>query len=235
MCNYCLLLRNCVLCTGSPVPHRASVLPLCLEYSYIIAANIRKGGRELVLPAVPGYMALCENQFCIYDLYSSVPDAVHPPDPFHLIVGFQRFRNALCICHLFYQSFEHLLCLPVNICKIGIQFTAGQQISISHTVALSEIAEMPLPPYPDWPIFLRLIIPGNQIIVSNQLILQPRAFICDKSFLSYNLLFLSATIVAGELAEIECADSKKAPSRDHSQDSAFLLWIRANTSRRSRR
>ena len=111
---------------------------------------IRKGGRELVLPAVPGYMALCENQFCIYDLYSSVPDAVHPPDPFHLIVGFQRFRNALCICHLFYQSFEHLLCLPVNICKIGIQFTAGQQIGISHTVALSEIAEMPLPPYPDW-------------------------------------------------------------------------------------
>ena len=31
------------------------------------------------------------------------------------------------------------------------------------------------------------------------------------------------------------ADSKKAPSRDHSQDGAFLLWIRANTSRRNRR
>ncbi|WP_417306272.1 hypothetical protein [Dysosmobacter sp.] len=28
---------------------------------------------------------------------------------------------------------------------------------------------------------------------------------------------------------------QKAPSRDHSQDGAFLLWIRANTSRRSRR
>ena len=38
----------------------------------------------------------------------------------------------------------------------------------------------------------------------------------------------SASIVAGELAEIECADSKKAPSRDHFQDGAFLLWIRAN-------
>ena len=38
---------------------------------------------------------------------------------------------------------------------------------------------------------------------------QPRAFIRDKSFHSYNLLFLSATIVAGELAEIECADNKK--------------------------
>ncbi|MFQ9030318.1 MAG: Mu transposase domain-containing protein [Oscillospiraceae bacterium] len=28
---------------------------------------------------------------------------------------------------------------------------------------------------------------------------------------------------------------QKAPSRNHSQDGAFLLWIRANTSRRSRR
>ena len=73
---------------------------------------------------------------------------------------------------------------------------------------LLEIAEVPLSPYPDWLIFLRLIIPSNQIIVSNQLILQPCAFICDKSLHSYNLLFLSATIVAGELAEIECADVK---------------------------
>ena len=51
----------------------------------------------------------------------------------------------------------------------------------------------------------------------------------------YNLLFISATIVAGEIAEIECADSKKAPSRDSSQDDTFLLWIRANTARQSRR
>ena len=136
----------------------------------------------------------------------TVSAGIHPPDPFHLVAGFQFFRNSLCFCHLLYQPKKKFLCLQVNICKIGIQFTAGQQIGISHTVALSEIAEMPLPPYPDWPIFLRLIIPGNQIIVSNQLILQPRAFIGDKSFHSYNLLFLSATIVAVGIAEIECID-----------------------------
>ena len=77
--------------------------------------------------------------------------------------------------------------------------------------------------------------PVNRTKVSNQFIFQPCAFIHDKSFHSYNLLFLSATIVAEELAEIECADSKKAPSRNHFQDGAFLLWIRANTSRRNRR
>ena len=94
----CFGIVCCVLVLLSP--HRASVLPLCLEYSYIIAANIRKGGRELVLPAVPGYMALCENQFCIYDLHSSVSDAVHLSDPFHLVAGFQFFRipSAFAVC-----------------------------------------------------------------------------------------------------------------------------------------
>ncbi|EDR99536.1 hypothetical protein EUBSIR_02600 [[Eubacterium] siraeum DSM 15702] len=51
----------------------------------------------------------------------------------------------------------------------------------------------------------------------------------------YNLLFLSAIIVAVGIAEIECVDSKKSPSQDHSQDGDFLLWIRANISRRNRR
>ena len=82
---------------------------------------------------------------------------------------------------------------------------------------------MPLSPYPDWLIFLRLVLPGDQIIVSNQFIFQPCAFICDKSLHLYNRLFLSATIVAGGLAEIECSDSKKAPSRNHFQDGTFLV------------
>ena len=58
-----------------------------------------------------------------------VSAGVHPPDPFHLVVGFQRFRNALCICRLFYRPKKQFFCLPVNICKIGVQFTAGQQIA----------------------------------------------------------------------------------------------------------
>ena len=79
----------------------------------------------------------------------TVSAGIHPPDPFHLVAGFQRFRNALSICLFFYQPKEKLLRLSVNIRKIGIQFTAGQQVGISHTVMLLEIAEMPLSPYPD--------------------------------------------------------------------------------------
>lgn len=84
----------------------------------------------------------------------TVSAGIHPSDPFHLVVGFQRFRNALSICHLLYQPKKKLLCLSVNIRKMGVQFTAGQQVGISHTAMLLEIAEMPLTPYPDWPIFL---------------------------------------------------------------------------------
>ena len=84
----------------------------------------------------------------------TVSAGIHPPDPFHLVVDFQRFRNALSICHLLYQPKKKRLCLSVNVRKIGVQFTAGQQVGIAHTAMLLEIAEMPLSPYPDWLIFL---------------------------------------------------------------------------------
>ena len=128
----------------------------------------------------------------------TVSAGIHPPDPFHLVAGVQRFRNALSICLFFYQPKEKLLRLSVNIRKTGVQFATCQ------------------------------------VAVSNQFILQSCAFICDNFFHSYNLLFLSAIVVAGGIAGIECADSKKAPSRNHFQDGAFLLWIRANISRQSR-
>lgn len=93
----------------------------------------------------------------------TVSAGIHPPDPFHLVAGFQRFRNALCICHLLYQPKKKLLCPSVNVRKIGVQFATCQQRGISHTAILPEIAEMPLPPYSDWPIFLRLVLSSNQI------------------------------------------------------------------------
>lgn len=60
---------------------------------------------------------------------------VHPPDPLHLVAGFQRFRNALCICHFFYQPKEMLLRLSVNIRKTGVQFAAGQ-VAVSNQFIL---------------------------------------------------------------------------------------------------
>ena len=61
---------------------------------------------------------LCIDYLVIDNFGCTVSAGIHPPDPFHLVVGFQRFRNALCICHLLYQPKKKLLCLSVNIRKI---------------------------------------------------------------------------------------------------------------------
>lgn len=60
---------------------------------------------------------------------------VHPPDPLHLVAGFQRFRNVLSICHFFYQPKEMLLRLSVNIRKTGVQF-AADQVAVSNQFIL---------------------------------------------------------------------------------------------------
>jgi len=49
----------------------------------------------------------------------TVSAGIHPPDPFHLVAGFQRFRNVLGICHLLYQPKKKLLCLSVNVRETG--------------------------------------------------------------------------------------------------------------------
>lgn len=60
---------------------------------------------------------------------------VHPPDPLHLVAGFQCFRNALSICLFFYQPKEKLPRLSVNIRKTGVQFAAGQ-VAVSNQFIL---------------------------------------------------------------------------------------------------
>ena len=69
-----------------------------------------------------------------------------------------------------------------DIRKIGIQFTTGQQVGVPHTMMLLEIAEVPLSPYPDWQIFLRLIISDDQVVVPDKLIVQACPFVCDDFF-----------------------------------------------------
>ena len=69
-----------------------------------------------------------------------------------------------------------------DIRKIGIQFTAGQQVGVPHTMMLLEIAEVLLPPYPDWLIFLRIVLPGDKVVVPDKLIVQACPFVCDDFF-----------------------------------------------------
>ena len=60
---------------------------------------------------------------------------------------------------------------------------------LGHTVMLLEIAEMPLTPYPYRLLFfLWLIISGDNVIITDQLIFQSCAFICHVFFHKNSLL-----------------------------------------------
>ena len=70
-----------------------------------------------------------------------------------------------------------------DIRKIGVQFTAGQQVGVPRTMMLLEIAEVLLSPYSDWLLFLlRLVLPGDKVVVPDKLIVQACPFVCDDFF-----------------------------------------------------
>ena len=78
---------------------------------------------------------------------------VHPPDPFQLVVGFQRFRNALRICHLLYQ--------PKKKRRLGITpktalFCCGSERTFYGETAAEEIGVRPIPCLANSPNFNRI-------------------------------------------------------------------------------
>lgn len=81
------------------------------------------------------------------------PEGVHSLHPLHLIVGFQRFGNALTLCPLLHKTVKQLLRLFLNIGKVGMQPAACQKAGIKRLFMLTDIPQMPLPPYADVPFF----------------------------------------------------------------------------------
>ena len=53
------------------------------------------------------------------DLLGSAADAVHPSDPFHLILGFQLFGHAFRFLHLLDQPVEHFLSRFADLFQMG--------------------------------------------------------------------------------------------------------------------
>ena len=83
---------------------------------------------------------LCIDYLMIDSFGCTVSAGIHPPDPFHLIAGFQRFRNALCICHLLYQ--------PKKKRRLGITsktalFCCGSERTLHGEAAAEEIGVRP--------------------------------------------------------------------------------------------
>ena len=75
----------------------------------------------------------------IHDFCGSAADIIHPSNPFHLVVCLELFGHAFTLRHLFYVPKKHILSLFINVCKITVQLTACQQISVSHLVVLLDV------------------------------------------------------------------------------------------------
>ena len=102
------------------------------------------------------YLAIRLTFICVIVLYRSLGDRqfrMHglgrnsSADPFHLVVGFQRFRNALSICHLLYQPKKKR---RLEITPKTALFCCGSERTFYGEAAAEEIGVRPIPVWWRW-------------------------------------------------------------------------------------
>ena len=71
-----------------------------------------------------GFLMSGVNQLVIYNFLYPVSDTVHLPDPFHLILSFELFRNSLPLCQSLDQLEKHSLCLSIHFRQVVVQLAA---------------------------------------------------------------------------------------------------------------
>jgi hypothetical protein len=108
-------------------------------------------------------MLLCVDQFAEHDFLRRIADIVHFPDPFHLIFCLEPLRDTLTLCHLLNQPRKQILCLLVDVDKVGIQLSTEQQRRIKAILLLPEIFSPPLAPDANRNAFRRYKV-GNEVI-----------------------------------------------------------------------
>ena len=64
------------------------------------------------------------DQLLVDDFSCLLSDSIHSSLPFHLVSGFECFRDAVTLGKLFYQLRKHFFCLLVDVCKVVIHLTA---------------------------------------------------------------------------------------------------------------
>ena len=70
------------------------------------------------------------DQVSLYHLLRLIMDTVHPPDPFHLIGGFQFFGDTLCLCHLLDHPIQHFTGLFVNVSQVAVQLAGCERVDV---------------------------------------------------------------------------------------------------------
>lgn len=94
-------------------------------------------GREFSLP-----LCLDVNQFAIHNFHSPITNVIHPADPLHLVVCIELLGDTFRLSHLLYQPKKHFLCLTVDIGKVAVQLSTGEQGCIGCPVMLFQVTPM---------------------------------------------------------------------------------------------
>ncbi len=84
-----------------------------------------------------------------------LPDAVHSPDPLHMVSCFKAFAYALTSHHLGDDSIQSFLGLFIQISQIVAEFSLEHKLTIQTGIALFQIPLMHPPPFSDRTIFRR--------------------------------------------------------------------------------
>ena len=85
------------------------------------------------------------NQFRQNDLFRSMPDPVHSPDPLHLILSFKYLCEPFSLGHFHHQPVCHLRRRPVDLLQMIFQLAAEEQPGVN---GVTVMLEKPLPPEP---------------------------------------------------------------------------------------
>lgn len=71
-----------------------------------------------------GFLMSGVNQLVIDNFLCPVSGAVHLPDPFHLILSFDLFRNSFPLFQSLDQLEKHSLCLSIHFRQVAVQLAA---------------------------------------------------------------------------------------------------------------
>ncbi len=88
------------------------------------------------------------NQFWDHRFLCSLQDAVHPPDPLHLILDLELFYDALAGSVLLDQDIIHLVGCSIDLPQVGVQLPAEKKAGVNAVVVLLQV---PFPFHTPWP------------------------------------------------------------------------------------
>ena len=144
------------------------------------------------------------------DFGGAVADVVHPAHPFHLVICFELFGDALAGFHLSYQLRKHFFCLGVDFGEVVIESAVDRQLGVQEFLVFADVGEIAFAPYTD---VCFEEFEAGYVIITVAFIPQAVAFVVDILFHRYD----------DEIITVNTADAFIAAFANLEQDQIITL------------